>query len=205
MNVLIITPTTENWPAFATWYSVRQNLPSATTVVAITHQKNETPFQMFQWAKRLNVRHFYSKIEFTDNCTNKLAISTIAKEKNLFTSGPLLILAPYTLVFNDQFSTDLSFDEFGMFIPNVNDLESLINQRQLNNLEIKNTLISEANETSNLQPVVSYFKGCGKWINTLRGCPFTNAVGLGKRTMTENEFAVIDLWKQMALLYQATA
>lgn len=50
---------------------------------------------------------------------------------------------------------------------------------------------------------VNLNKGCGRWINTAKGCPFSSAGGLSLPDMTANEHRVIELWKKMVPLYNA--
>jgi hypothetical protein len=62
----------------------------------------------------------------------------------------------------------------------------------------------EAKESNDPECFVSYKKGCGKWINTAKGCPFSSASGLISDNMTINERRVIELWKKMVNLYNAS-
>jgi hypothetical protein len=64
-------------------------------------------------------------------------------------------------------------------------------------------LCIEAKDSNETGCLVSYKKGCGKWINTAKGCPFSNAGGLAVADMTASEHRVIELWRKMATLYSA--
>ncbi len=204
-NVLITSPNTQNWQAFATWYSVREKLKTANTVLCLT-QTEESPFMFFQWAKRLKIPHYFCKNQFSDPIANRLElVKTLLKKKFFNENLPLIILSELMIINNLNFEKKLSLDNNSGFLPNFEGLDDLINGRMLNNFQTDSGLSIEAKEKSEIHPVVSYKKGCGRWINTLRGCPFSNAAGLATEEMTTNEFLIINSWKQMAPLYQATA
>lgn len=52
--MLITTETGQDWQAFGTWYSIYKNLPDAKIAISIARNE-ETPFQYFQWTKRINI------------------------------------------------------------------------------------------------------------------------------------------------------
>jgi hypothetical protein len=86
--------------------------------------------------------------------------------------------------------------------PNINDI---LNSILLHGKSLQNDatpLCMEAH-TNRLHWLVNHHKGCGKWIDTLRGCPFSSAAGLATTTMTVNENRIIELWKRMCPLYNA--
>lgn len=205
MNVLIISSSTQNWQTFATWYSVWQTAPDANISLAIIWTKEETPFQLFQWAKRLKVPHFYTKNVFDNDHANKLGIASQAKNKHFLKSKSLLILTPLTMMLKPlpNLSGFLT-DDHSMFIECCDNIDNLINYKLLNDSR-EVALCVEANEVNLLSSIVSYKKGCGRWINKLRGCPFSNAAGLASIEMTQNEHHIINMWKQMTSLYEATA
>lgn len=205
MNVLIVTDVTQNWQTFATWWSVWKLDPTLNTTLAIVWGE-ETPFQLFQWAKRLKLPHFFSKTVFEDHFANKMGLALKAKNKRHFHGDGLLILTPQTMLLKSLPTIEnLQADEHSAFVKHLDDFEPLINDRMLNNFQLENPLCVEAKETDRLSPVVSYKKGCGRWVNTLRGCPFSNAAGLALVDMTANEYHIFDMWKQMVSLYEATA
>jgi hypothetical protein len=82
-------------------------------------------------------------------------------------------------------------------------VEEMMNAYMLDGMKLPDTepICVEAKECDEPSCLVSYQKGCGKWIDTSKGCPFSNAAGLALTTMTINENRVIDLWKKMCTLY----
>ena len=54
LSVLITTETGRDWQTFATWYSIYKNLPNA-KVSIVCVRNEETPFQYFQWTKKINI------------------------------------------------------------------------------------------------------------------------------------------------------
>lgn len=94
------------------------------------------------------------------------------------------------------------FASNAVFLKN-SDVDEILNDVLLDakTLEI-NEFCHEAKETETLSSIVSYQKGCGKWIHKLKGCPFSNAAGLVTSDMTVNEIRIIDLWKRMCQLYK---
>jgi hypothetical protein len=202
MNVLIITQTNQDWQTFATWYSVWTNIPNANISIAIKWVKEEVPFRLFQWVKRLKIPHFYTKNIFDDDQANKLGIAIQAKNRHFFNEKELLILTPLTMILKPlPHLSNFLADEHAMFISCHDDI---IDDKVLNNSIVDNLCI-EAKEVHLLSSIVSYKKGCGRWINKLRGCPFSNAAGLASVEMTQNEHHIINMWKQMTSLYEATA
>ncbi len=205
MNVLIIAKNTQNWQMFATWFTAHQQFTDSKFTLCIT-QSEETPFMLFQWAKRLKIPHFFCKNEFADPIANHLSLAKKAIDINfLDKETPFLMLSDLMIVNNTDFERILLLDENSGFIPDPKEIDKLINERMLKNFETKDVLSVEVKEKYDIHPIASYKKGCGRWINKLKGCPFSNAAGLATEDMTINEFLVIDSWKKMTPLYQATA
>lgn len=61
----------------------------------------------------------------------------------------------------------------------------------------------EANDSDSLSCLVSYQKGCGRWIDTLKGCPFSSAIALTSESMTVNELRINNLWQKMTPLFNS--
>ena len=106
----------------------------------------------------------------------------------------------------ESFNTEREiFDNHIWFLKNPN-ISDLMNGYALgdNKWAVRSSQICfESKEIEDVKCLISYKKGCGKWIDTLRGCPFSNAAGLALTTMTVNENRVIELWKKMCTLYSA--
>lgn len=210
LSVLIVTETGQDWQTFATWYSIFKNLPLAK--VAITSARNDqTPFQYFQWCKRLSVpvlRH--AQFDPKDKISTQLDAINKALTQKIVTS-PVLVLPPLVMavdVFDQKLLTLLNqerqiIDNDVWFLKEPN-MDALMNAYLIDgkfDVVKENSLCVEAKDTEEIHPVVSYRKGCGKWIDTLKGCPFSNANGLMTASMTSNENRVFDLWKRMCNLY----
>lgn len=211
--VLIITESGLNWETFATWYSFFNNLPNCK--IHLYSNRNESiPFQYFQWAKRLNISCTKNNIFSKDcpdflNCLNAINFS----QKLNLVQQPLLVVKPYVMsidtlnkdILNILNNKHLCINEDLWFLNNL-DVEEIFNNCVLNNTEMclsKENICFEAKETNELKSIISYKKGCGRWINTAKGCPFSNAGGLVTPEMTINESKVINLWKKMVPLYHA--
>lgn len=207
LSVVIITETGKDWETFATWYSIFKNLPEA-GISIISLRNKETPFCLYQWTKRLNIPVSYQNC-FTDGdkIANKLnALQKITFEEQMLVLEPLVVATTpletnlINLFKNNDFCIDINV--WFMRKPNIS---NLLDQYFLEENQFKPnaTLSIEAKESESPGCFVSYKKGCGKWINTLRGCPLSNAAGLVTPAMTVNENRVIDLWKRMCSLYSA--
>lgn len=202
MNVLIVTEPNQNWQTFATWYSVFENIPDANVAIRCIRNK-ETPMELYQWAKRLNIPIACIGREFQDNFSNRLSIA-----RNV--PVPCLVLTPLTMVLEKFKKPNESFiaNEHVIFSNSVDEFDNWLNAIQLEGKgfnDPENTYCKEAKETKKATNLVSYKKGCGRWIDTLRGCPFSNAAGLATEDMTVNERRIIEMWKRMVNLYSATA
>lgn len=210
LSVLITTETGKDWETFATWYSIYKNLPDAK--VAVTCVRNgETPFHYFQWAKRLNLKVIHhDPFDSNNQIASRLDSVRKAITAELITS-PVLVVNPLVMTIDvlDKNLLELFdshnriFDNEVWFLkePNVADMLNELFLKD-NSLEThENKLCVEAKTSQNIQPIVSYRKGCGKWIDTLKGCPFSNANGLITLDMTPNENRIVELWKKMCTLY----
>ena len=220
LDILILTEIGKDWETFCTWYSFFKNLPEAT--VSISCYRNEqAPFQLYQWTKRLEVPcyiqnlvsecamdnqvHAVSNYKLTENSLLVVPVKTVALD----------VLSPKILTFFNNKKAWM--DNNVWFIQaqkDHKDLSSFANDYFFENnflhryeeeeVEIGG-LCPEANETKELSPLVTYRKGCGKWIDTLKGCPFSSAAGLASTEMTVNETRIIELWGTMCGLYNAVA
>jgi hypothetical protein len=205
--VLIITEPGMDWETYATWYSIHNNLPDAD--ISITSVRNNKPmFQLYQWAKRVDIPVIHHKPFSEDPVLRKLDSIHRAKKtkENLLVVNPL-VMTTETLCpkITESFNTeDRIFDDNVWFLKKP-DIPDMMNEYALEGglFKASTTICFEANETNEPKCLVSYKKGCGKWIDTLRGCPFSNAAGLALTTMTVNENRVIELWKKMCSLYSA--
>ena len=210
LSVLITTETGRDWQTFATWYSIYKNLPNAKVAIVCT-RNNETPFQYFQWTKKIKIpviRH--NLFDKNDPIASRLdSIDKAISQKII--NGPILVIRDLIMAI-DVLDTELVekmncnsqiLDNDVWFMKELN-IQRIMNSYLLDENAIKiqeKCLFSEAKETNDIRSLVSYQKGCGKWIDTLKGCPFSNASGLMNMDMTLCENRIIELWKKMCSLY----
>lgn len=213
LSVLIVTEPEKDWQTFATWYSVFKNLPDARTAIFCQRNK-QTPFVLFQWAKRLNIPTMI-KNPFTTDTTeqiNWLHAVRVATEERLI-GGTVLVLRPLAMALESFDSkllsrlneTDMWIDDDAWFMREP-DLAAMMDAYYLDDKGVQKSaerLCLDANEEPNLAPLVSYKKGCGRWIDTSKGCPFSSAAGLVSTEMTVNESRIVELWKKMVPLFNA--
>ena len=221
LTVLIVTEGGQDWQTFATWYSFSKNVPHAKFVIACSRNQ-QTPFLYFQWAKRLNIRTFYQKPFSENKELSQLVLLLDAVSHGLL--GEITMVVPALTMAIDVLDVNLVNTvntEDSLFWPDQDvwvmknitqaKVEEMINRCVLENISLadlqqtKVTLIQEAKEFKDMWPLVTYKKGCGKWIHTLKGCPLSNAGGLIAEDMTVNENRIFDLWKRMVALYSAVA
>jgi hypothetical protein len=213
LSILITTKANQDWQTFATWYSFYKNLPEASVVIACVRSE-ETPYQYFQWAKRLRIKILYQK-QLGENAT-LTRLNLVSMARSLLQDN-ILVVPVYTMAIDtlDPQLVEIINSRETIFCPD-NDvwlfkgidqvgINEMINRYVLDDIKIEEikppiSLIKEVKETE-FYPLVSYRKGCGKWIDTLRGCPLSNAEGLISGHMTVNENRVIELWKKMVNLY----
>lgn len=214
LSVVIITEPGKDWETFSTWYSIFKNLPDATVAVAIARNQ-ETPFQLFQWAKRLKLLSFHhNRFDPENEAANWIDSVDKAIHRGANTQNMLILrhLAMATDVFDQKLLNVLNersavFDRDAWFLKNP-DTKDMLNQLLLDQKRIEieeGSLCIEAKDSTEFHPLASCRKGCGKWIHTLRGCPFSNVNGLMTADMTPNENRIFDLWKRMCSLYNAVA
>ena len=213
LSVLIVTNTDLGWQTFATWYSFFNNLPDC-KIHIFCYRNESIPFEYYQWAKRLKItctkNNVFSKEcpEFI-NWLNAINLS----EKGGFISQPVLVVRPCVMAIDVLDSVTLEklnkqnilANEDAWFFKDTN-VEQIFNNCALNESEIcisETQICYEAKEFADPKSIVCYRKGCGRWIDTAKGCPFSNAGGLVTTEMTANEIKIIDLWKKMVPLYHA--
>lgn len=213
LHVLLIPNINEDWEIFASWYSVNKNLPYASVSLVYNMKEDITPFQIFQWAKRLEISTC-GLLDQNDDILNIISAlyQTVRKVKKtiLILSSLNMVLKPLTSDYLEIINNNkgLTWDQNGVGIctMSIKDLEDAWNKHVLTgsipNLQTLN-LITEANETDEPKSLVSYKKGCGKWIHKKIGCPFSSAGGLINEVMTVNEQKIVELWRKMVPLYSS--
>lgn len=203
LHVLIVTEIDQDWQAFATWYSVYKNIPNATVEIACVRNRNKTtPFQCFQWCKRLSVPIFYTTPHLDEYMTRLSLIPSSVLCKTV-------LIMPSLTMFVDVLDQKLineanSNESFFWSDKNIWIFKGLTRETICNDPSPRE-IVKEAKETEDLWSLVDCQKGCGKWIPSLRGCPLSNAGGLISEEMTVNENRIIELWKRMVALYSAVA
>lgn len=225
LDVIIITSPTKNWETFGTWYSINKNIPEAKVQIFCVRTK-EPAFQLFQWAKRLKVPVHYINSFGDTQADMGDRIATVQNDYlnwlNVFRTAhktvgdQVLAVSPLTMViqpFPDEVLCLLNGQPFKWIGENawfckkivLEEFEKAINDYYLTNtIAFKNNalpLCFDAKTTKDLKTIVNYKKGCGRWIDTARGCPFANAAGLVSDEMTPNEKAIVELWDRMVPIF----
>jgi len=213
LHVLFVPKVGEDWEIFASWYSVNKNLPYASTSLVYTIEEDTIVFQLFQWAKRLEIPTC-GLSDRKDNLLNSIvALYKTLKEVNkpiLIVPSLHMVLKPLPTEIIDVLNNrgELIWDQtgIGLCTMTAKNLEDAWNAYALTgtipNLQ-QLSVIVEAKETEESKSLVSYKKGCGKWIHTKKGCPFASAGGLVDEVMTINEQKIVDLWRKMVPLYSS--
>jgi hypothetical protein len=203
LSVVIVTEVGKDWETFATWYSFYKNLPDA-DVSLVIFRNDQTPYQMFQWAKRMSVPLVYAKPMSDTKLVNMLDAARRAVGDRILVVEPLIMaIDVLSSELMETFQNDDLLETEGVLYmqdPNIDDLLNATMLYGQSPFELR-PICPEAKNTEDLVSLVSYRKGCGKWIDTLKGCPFSNAAGLATATMTANENRIIELWKKMCSLY----
>lgn len=213
LSVLIMTEPERDWQTFATWYSVFKNLPDARTAIFCQRNK-QTPFVLYQWTKRLKIPTMIKNPFASEPMEqiNWLHAIRAALEENLI-GDTLLVLRPLAMVLEPFDSkllsrlnqSDLWIDEDVWFMRRP-DLNGMMDAYYLEDKIVQKStdrLCLEAKEEPSAAALVSYKKGCGRWIDTSKGCPFSSAAGLVSTEMTVNETRIVELWKKMVPLFNA--
>lgn len=218
LDVVILTRTAEDWRAFACWYSVTKNLPEA-RVFLICNRTTKVEFQYYQWAKRLNLPHVYTNPFCNEPIGDLLGNINTAKihgfgnETTLFLNYSTMVVGTldekWHSLINDP-EPLLVIDEYVSLSRHIEKkiLESIINKflftGKFEGLPVlSQNLCPEAKFTTESECIVGTDKGCGRWIDTMKGCPFSNADGLLVDDMTVNELRIMNLWRKMVALYSA--
>jgi hypothetical protein len=212
LNVVILTQTAEDWRTFASWYSVRNNLPDA-AISILCHRTTRVEFQYYQWAKRLEVPLKFINPFYKEPVGDKLYdLKLNLKDKVLMLDYKVMAIDLLSNEWLNIFNNDeprLIIDEHCVVSNNITTkmLDSVIDNYSFkgNLVEpaILDKLVNEAKDMEDLACMVSYSKGCGKWIDTMRGCPFSNADGFVTDSMTVNELRIVQLWRKMVALFSA--
>jgi|688.fasta_scaffold08426_11 hypothetical protein len=213
LSVLIISETGLDWQTFATWYSFYKNLPEA-TVALFCNRNSDFTFVYFQWAKRLKIPTIKTKptADNKDEYINWLFAIKKAQDVGLV-KQPILAVKPCVMAvdaLNNNWIKKLEknifwLDDCALYLKDQQ-IEDLINNYYLEDKlteRCSEKLCVDAKFSNDVQPFVNYKKGCGRWIDTAIGCPFSSAGGLINSELTANETRVIELWKKMVPLYQA--
>lgn len=212
LSVLILTEPEMDWQTFATWYSIYKNLPYAKVAICCI-RNGKMPFVYYQWTKRLNIPTIRCN-QFAEGSEVLNLLSSVQISEEDLLKDAILIMKPLTMaidtleskVLNRMNTEDLMVDDHLWFMRNQ-DTGKLINDYFIEDWKPQKgeSFCVEAKENKEPACLISYKKGCGRWINKAKGCPFSSAGGLFADEMTMNEYRVIELWKKMVSLYNAVA
>ena len=214
LSILIITDDTKNWQTFASWYSIYKNLPEAKVAIVATRTE-ERPFVYFQWTKRMNIPVIHQSAFKEDQSKTLIKLHAIkeALDKK-YINDQFLVIDHSILAIDILDQNFLDFvnkketwsDEHMWYMKNqkIDDLiQDYYVKNWMNPVKIDENLCIEAKDSMNLSCFVSCKKGCGRWIDTSKGCPFSSAGGLISEDMTVNETRINNLWKKMVPLYNS--
>lgn len=208
LTVVVMTTPEQDWQAFATWYSFHKNLPDARSLL-VCLRNGKTPFALYQWAKRLKVPVLYRNPVGDSEALGWLHALRDVEADALLAVRPLVVAArlldetflDYAAKQDFYFSPELWYLRKGRSHP-----DRWIERLCLTDLPLPEAAVAfcaEAKECPEPAGFVSYRKGCGRWIHTATGCPFSSAGGLVTAEMTANEHKVVGLWQRMVPLYDA--
>lgn len=163
----------------------------------------------------MNLKHLYLNSFSDDPYANMLQNVRAAQSKG-FVGDTVLVITPEIMVVDSfdnntliRFAETIILNDYAMYLNELypKDVAKLLDDYILTGekpIEIDDRpLYHEAKDSEIGTCLTSYKKGCGKWIDTLRGCPFSNAGGLISETMSVNETRIIELWRKMVPLYSA--
>lgn len=208
LNVLILTEPTHDWLAFSSWYSITKNLPEA-KIAVICVRNLEVGFQYFQWMKRLRVPHRFinpadQKIETTLN-----ALLLANQEKLIDDGRDTLIISSHVMNLQAMESMPSQPCWAGancLWVPKATAevVKGLVDDYMLSDLDLSEVhFVQEAKEADLAVTFASIYKGCGTWIDTKKGCPFSSAASVMAEDITVNELRIVELWRKMVSLYNA--
>jgi len=216
LTILLVANVGDDWQAFAAWYSIQKNLPYAKCVLAYIRHADLTPFQLFQWSKRLGLKSFGVTSRKQGVLADQLLCLSSFKQPCLLLPATCMVLSPLsedllTMMNSDEpfvldETVDIAQPMFSKLLPGKisSYYDSLILTHSLP--AFKSMKMSwQAKVEQEPYSIIDYSKGCGKWIHTMRGCPFSSAGGLLEEIMTINEHRIINLWKKMVCLYSSVA
>ena len=212
LNILIRTETTFDWQTFATWYSFFKNLPEA-EICIVCNRNTNAPFQYFQWIKRLKIRHLFQNQFSEDEFLNKIQNLKIAADQG-FIKKKTLVVEKSTMAIDtlnehllDLINTneEIVVNKNICYFPKTNKdyLNKLLDNYFLETTNNEETtyFCYDVKEIDEPVTFVSFEKGCGTWINKLKGCPFSGAERFISIGINVNESRVIELWKKMTCLF----
>ncbi len=206
LNVLITTVSGQDWQTFATWYSIWKNLPDATVAISC-ERRHITTVEVFPWTKRLKIPILHYNAPSEDELQNRME-GVWQAEKRKLTGSACLVVKPLMMTFDepleisDQPGIHMSGDSWLLSNHTITKtMDDYYLEGKLPNEGFP--LHIEAKDSDEPAFLVSYKKGCGKWLNTSVGCPFSSAAGLVSTEMTMNEHRIIEMWKKMVPLYNA--
>jgi hypothetical protein len=221
LSVLIVTETEKDWQTFATWYSFYKNWPHAKVAIMV-RRNGKTPFQFYQWAKRLKVRVNTTNEDFkADDWPERTRdgiedINVLANlcmaETNRCIDKTVLVVRPLTMAVDvldqktlDRLNKSAMIKDGHVWFMKDQPWSQMIDEYMLKDRREPLDPEPLCVEAKDQEPscLVSYAKGCGKWIDTAKGCPFSSAAAFVTPEMTANEHRIIELWKKMVPLYNA--
>lgn len=209
LHVLLISEVDDNWLSFSAWYSLRRNLPYAKVSLCYLKNPKNVPTSYFQWAKRIGIRCFGMRPKESEVSNFIHALAYLMKEFDdrnyLVMNSASLALQPLSLPLRENLS-GFKYDAKGACFSDfdVSSLSLLYDNYMLYNKQPEPLeILHEARDSESFESLISISKGCGKWIDKMKGCPFSSVSGLLGESMTVNEQKIFDLWRDLVPLYHA--
>jgi len=213
LDVVILARMGESWRAFSTWYSITKNLPDA-HVSVICFRSTQVDIQGYHWAKRLSVPFCY----LNPSCNEPIGDRLTILDRSFRHNSGFLLLDYSTIVIRplDETWLELLNDpEPGLLIDDHILVARQINEGLLEKMRTQflftgffeglpvecGSLCPEAKESEDPASIVTTTKGCGRWIDTLKVCPFSHTEAILCDDMTINERRIVELWRKMVPLY----
>jgi len=215
LKVIIITELGKDWQTFSYWYSFWKNLPDAEISIT-SFRTGDMAIRFLQWAKRMNIpyhyRNLFSKDDEIINMLNCLKKETKDGDNVLIVKEVMALREFGTDLLNTlNKDIDLVESQDAWYFNNISiqKINQMLNNHEFHQnwklgLKIcKEPLLCSYAKDEAISCLSSLKKGCGRWIDTLKGCPLSNAAEFVSEEMTINEIKIISLWEKMVPMYNS--
>ena len=197
-----------DWQAFCTWYSLQKAMPDIQSHIVIEQNPRKSLFGNYLWAKKLHIPQTIDPLEKNSPKLFLTMLSILFQKKVIHDQQPFFIVKDNVVCLKETNASNLKISQDLCFACGTSSLEEI---EQITNDYFIDSNTFDFGNIKEYGPVkdrrvfnfVNIDDGCGSWINTIKGCPFSAADRFASEDMTNNEKKVIDEWKKMTALYQA--